>query len=170
MCSSDLHGAVVFLHPMEPLAVAHMKDFALGPLVGFVADTTLIVASMIFSGFLERYPKVRLILPHLGGTLPYLAGRLDIGYRAYPECRANIPHPPSHYLPRMYYDTVSFHLPALECAIATAGADRLVLGTDYPHVIGDMEKAVASIQALPIGEAGKAAILGGTAAGLFGLG
>jgi aminocarboxymuconate-semialdehyde decarboxylase len=162
-------AAVVFLHPMEPLGVAHMRQYALGPLVGFVADTTLIVSAMIFSGWPERYPRVRLILPHLGGTLPYLAGRLDIGYRAYPECRANIPHPPSHYLRRFYYDTVSFHGPALECAIATAGADRLVLGTDYPHVIGDMEKAVASVQALPLSEGEKAAILGGTAAALFGL-
>jgi aminocarboxymuconate-semialdehyde decarboxylase len=166
----DRRGAVVLLHPMEPLGVAHMRQYALGPLVGFVADTTLIVASMIFSGFPERYPNVRLILPHLGGTLPYLAGRLDIGYRAYPECRANLAQPPSHYLRRLYYDTVSFHVPSLECAIATAGADRLVLGTDYPHVIGDMEKAVASIEALPIGAGEKAEILGGTAAGLFGLG
>jgi aminocarboxymuconate-semialdehyde decarboxylase len=165
----DRRGAVVFLHPMEPLGVAHMRRYALGPLVGFVADTTLIVASMIFSGFAERFPRVRLILPHLGGTLPYLAGRLDIGYRAYPECRSNLPHPPSHYLRRLYYDTVSFHVPSLRCAIATAGADRLVLGTDYPHVIGDMEKAVASIEALPLGAAEKDAILGGTAAGMFGL-
>ncbi len=165
----ERRAAVVFLHPMEPLAVSFMRQYALGPLVGFVADTTLIVASMLFSGFPERYPHVRLILPHLGGTLPYLAGRLDIGYRAYPECRANLPQPPSAYLSRFYYDTVSFHVPSLECAIATAGADRIVLGTDYPHVIGDMEKAVASIEALPIGDGEKAAILGGTAAGLFGL-
>lgn len=160
-------GAVVFLHPMAPLGVAAMGRFALAPLVGFVADTTLSVAAMIFSGFADRYPHVRLILPHLGGTLPYLAGRLDIGYRAYPECRASLAEPPSQVLRRFYYDTVSFHPAALACAVETAGAERLLYGTDYPHVIGDPALAAAAVEALNLPAAAQEGILGGNAARLL---
>lgn len=144
---NDLH-AVLFLHPMAPLGAQKMQRNALGPMVGFIADTTLAVADLLYSGFPERYPNIRLILPHLGAAIPYLAGRLDNGYRAYAECRENLDDLPSHYLGTMYYDTVSFHGPALRCALETVGAGRIVLGSDYPHVIGDMQRSIDSIKAL----------------------
>ena len=127
-----------------------MVEFTLVPLVGFVMDTTLSVAKMVFSGLFEKFPNLTLILPHLGGTLPFLFERIDNGYRAYRECQANITKPPSQYLKQFYYDTVSFYQPALMCTYDAVGAEHMVMGSDYPHVIGDISKSVSSINALDI--------------------
>ena len=140
----------IFIHPMVPAHPESMVEFPLVPLVGFVMDTTLSVAKMVFSGLFEKFPNLTLILPHLGGTLPFLFERIDNGYRAYVECQANITKPPSQYLKQFYYDTVSFYQPALMCTYYSVGADHMVLGSDYPHVIGDISKSVSSINALDI--------------------
>src|SRR5579883_2119460 len=137
------------------------------PLLGFVFDTSVSAVRMVTAGVLERHPKLTVILGHLGGTLPYLFQRLDNGYRAYPELRRALPHPPSHYLRALFYDTVSFSLPSLQCALSQVGPERLLLGTDYPHVIGDMAGALRTIEALGLPETGAAAILGGTARRVF---
>jgi aminocarboxymuconate-semialdehyde decarboxylase len=150
----------VFLHPMVPVHPESMAEWPLVPLVGFVMDTTLTVSKMIYSGLFEKYPTLTLILPHLGGTIPFLYERINNGYRAFPDCRDNISKLPSEYLKNFYYDTVSFHLPALMCGYQTFGADRLVLGSDYPHVIGDMGKAISTIEEMPIPQGEKAKIFG----------
>jgi len=147
---ADHLGATILLHPMSPRGVEQMNDFGLAPLVGFVFDTTTTVARMVFSGFLERYPNIKFILPHLGGTVPYLFGRWEIGWRAYPECRNRIQTSPVEILKRLYYDVVSLHGPAIMCAYNSVGVDKLLLGTDYPHVIGDPGKVIASIENLDI--------------------
>ncbi len=165
--AADARGATILIHPMVPVGVEAMGDYALAPLVGFMFDTTLAVARLIFSGYLDRFPQIRYVVGHLGGAVPYLAGRLDIGYRSYPDCQ-RIERPPSEYLRRLYLDTVSFHPPALRCALETVGAERIVFGSDYPHVIGDVAGAVAAIEASVPPEA-RSAVLGATAAGLFGL-
>jgi aminocarboxymuconate-semialdehyde decarboxylase len=159
---------VFFIHPTYPLGVEAMTKYMLMPLVGFVADTTLAAASLVFSGVVERFPKIRWVLAHLGGTVPYLAERLDRGYEAYPESRQNIRKPPSEYLKdQFYYDTVNFDLGALTFAIGFAGTGHLVAGSDYPHLIGSLEKMVSSIQQLEITAEEKAGILGGNAARLL---
>ncbi len=159
--------STMLIHPMVPAGIEVMNNYALAPLVGFMMDTTLAVARLIFSGFFDKYPDVKVIAGHLGATAPYLAGRLDIGYRSYPDCKG-IEQAPSEYLKCMYYDTVSFHIPALHCAAETVGADRIVFGSDYPHVIGDVAGATKVIEeALPTDAL--PGILGDTAAGLFGL-
>ncbi len=159
--------STMLIHPMVPAGIEVMNNYALAPLVGFMMDTTLAVARLIFSGFFDKYPDVKVIVGHLGATAPYLAGRLDIGYRSYPDCKG-IEQAPSEYLKRMYYDTVSFHIPALHCAAETVGADRIVFGSDYPHVIGDVAGATKVIEeALPA--SALSGILGDTAAGMFGL-
>jgi aminocarboxymuconate-semialdehyde decarboxylase len=140
----------IFIHPMVPAHPESMVEYPLVPLVGFVMDTTLSVAKMVYSGLFEKFPNLTLILPHLGGTLPFLFERIDNGYRAYRECQANITKPPSQYLKQFYYDTVSFYQPALMCTYYSVGADHMVLGSDYPHVIGDISKSVSSINALDI--------------------
>lgn len=160
---------VIFMHPMAPMDGALYERYALAPLLGFINDTNVAVAGLIFDGFFDRYPHIRLIVPHLGAALPYLAERLDNGYRAYPECREHIDELPSTYLRRLYYDTVSFHVPALECAIATVGAEHVLLGSDWPHVIGDMAGAIRSVRQLPVDEAAKNAMLSGNARRLLGL-
>lgn len=164
---ADRRATTLFIHPMVPAGIEVMNPYALAPLVGFMFDTTLAVSRLIFSGFFERYPRVKVLVGHLGAAVPYLAGRLDIGWRSYSDCQG-IPHPPTEYIRRLYLDTVSFHAPALRCALETVGPDRIVFGSDYPHVIGDVGRAIASIQqALPATT--HDGVLGHTAAELFGI-
>jgi aminocarboxymuconate-semialdehyde decarboxylase len=166
---ADELGIVVLLHPMAPLVgTAFMEDHALVPMVGFPFDTTLAIVRMMWSGFLDRHPNLRLIALHAGGALPYLAGRLEIGADAYAECR-RVEHRPEHYLRRIFYDTVSHHPPALRCLRDTVGVERMLLGTDYPHVIGDPERVLRSLEDAAFDEAERDAITGGNARRLLGL-
>lgn len=164
---ADGLGAVLHIHPTNPVGVEAMTDFWLMPLVGFPFDTTLAAAHLVFGGVAERFPRIRWVLSHLGGAIPYLAERLDRGYHAFPECRAHLSRPPSEVLKRFYYDTVNFDRGALALAVAFAGAGQLLAGSDYPHQIGSLPAMLDSIAALPIPDADKTAILGGNAARLL---
>ena len=157
----------ILVHPMPPHEADPTFTRGLVPLLGFMFNTSASIARMVLAGIFERLPGLTLILGHLGGTLPYLMQRLDNGYRAYPEAREALPHPPSHYLRRLYYDTVSFSIPSLECALGAVGAEQIVMGTDYPHVIGDIRAALESVRALALPDPAIAGILGGTAVRLF---
>ena len=166
--ANDLN-VVFFIHPTYPVGVEAMTEYMLMPLVGFLADTTLAAASLVFSGVVEKFPNIKWVLGHLGGAVPYLAERFDRGYEAFEQCRKNIPKPPSEYLKNFYYDTVNFDVNALQFALDFAGSDHLVAGSDYPHQIGSIEKMLASIEKLNISQEEKATILGGNAEKLLGL-
>ena len=140
------------------------------PLVGFLMDTTLAAASLVFAGVPERFPNITWVLCHLGGAIPYLAERLDRGFHAFRDCRANIDRLPSSYLRRFYYDTVNFDGHALQLAIEFAGLDRILAGSDYPHQIGSLESMLESIRSLPLSQEDRAKIFGLNAAKLLGLG
>ena len=167
--ANDLE-AVLYIHPTHPVGVEAMTDFWLMPLVGFPMDTTLAAAKLVFAGIPEDFPKITWVLTHLGGAIPYLAERLDRGHRAFKECRVNIRRPPSEYLKKFYFDTVNFNVDALNLAIAFAGADHLLAGSDYAHQIGSPKQMLESIRALAISEKDRAGILGGNAARLLRLG
>jgi aminocarboxymuconate-semialdehyde decarboxylase len=155
--------AVLHIHPTSPVGVEAMTDYWLMPLVGFLMDTTLAAAKLVFSGVPEKFPRIRWVLSHLGGAIPYLAERLDRGFHAFKECRANIPRPPSEYLKKFYFDTVNFDHDALMLAIKFAGAEHILAGSDYPHQIGSIPAMLESIRGLPISEQDRAKILGGNA-------
>jgi aminocarboxymuconate-semialdehyde decarboxylase len=165
---ADRLNAVFFIHPSWPVGVEAMTEYWLMPLIGFTYDTTLAAAKLVFSGVIRRFPGIKWVLAHLGGAIPYLAERLDRGYFAFRECRQNIDKPPSEYLKQFYYDTVNFDLRALELAISFAGTDHLLAGSDYPHMIGSIDKMLASIRQLGISESEKTLILGGNAERLLG--
>ena len=160
-------GAVLYIHPEHPVGVEAMMDYWLMPLVGFLFDTTLAAASLVFSGVVERFPRIRWALCHLGGAIPYLAERLDRGFHAFKDCRAHIQRPPSTYLRDFYYDTVNFNLAALQLAVSFAGPERILAGSDYPHQIGSIPRMLESIRGLDVSEQDKAAIFGGNAARLL---
>lgn len=165
----DRRGLPVLVHPTVPQGAG---DMGLGPYnliasVGFVADTTLAVTRMIFDGFLDRYPDLKIIAAHGGGTLPYVAGRLDQCFENMPACRVRIAEPPSAYLRRIYYDAVVYRPEALDLCLAVGGADRVLYGSDYPHNIGDMKGCLARVDALPPDR--RRAVRGGNAARIFGL-
>jgi aminocarboxymuconate-semialdehyde decarboxylase len=161
--------AVLMIHPTFPVGVEAMRDYWLMPLNGFLFDTTLAASKLVFSGVAKRYPRIRWVLGHLGGTIPYLAERLDRGWRAFRECRVHIDEPPTAYLKRhFYYDTVNFAAGPLKLAIDFAGTDHILAGSDYPHKIGSIPLMLEALRALPVSDEDKAAILGGNAARLLG--
>jgi len=162
-------GAVLYIHPTHPVGVEAMTDFWLMPLVGFLMDTTLAAAKLVFHGIPERFPRIQWALCHLGGAIPYLAERLDRGFEAFRECREHISRPPSDYLRQFYYDTVNFSLPSVQLAIGFAGAGRILAGSDYPHQIGSIPKMRETLSRLNVSDAERAAISGGNAARLLGL-
>jgi aminocarboxymuconate-semialdehyde decarboxylase len=147
----DKLGLPVLVHPTAPQGVAelHMDEFGLVPPVGFMVDTTLAFARMIYAGFIDRYPNVKLIAAHGGATLPYIAGRLDRCHEMIPACAEVIKDKPSSYLQRIWYDSVVYDQRALDLCIAVAGTDeRVMYGSDYPHNIGDMVGCLARVNAL----------------------
>jgi aminocarboxymuconate-semialdehyde decarboxylase len=166
---ADELGAVIYIHPTDPAGVEAMFEYWLMPLVGFLMDTTLAAAKLVFSGVVARHPRIRWVLTHMGGATPYLAERYDRGYRAFAECRQHIDRPPSEYLKTFYYDTVNFNPDAVKFAISFAGVDRILAGSDYPHQIGSIPLMLETIQKLDLDEASKAKILGGNAAALLGI-
>jgi aminocarboxymuconate-semialdehyde decarboxylase len=146
-----------------------MLDYWLMPLVGFLMDTTLATSKLVFSGVIERHPGIRWVLTHMGGAIPYLAERLDRGYRAFADCRRHINRPPSEYLKTLYYDTVNFNPDAVKFAISFAGADRILAGSDYPHQIGSIPLMIDTIAALDVGDDVKKKIFGENAVRLLGM-
>jgi aminocarboxymuconate-semialdehyde decarboxylase len=155
----DRLGVPVFVHPTIPPGgkEMHLDEFGLATPIGFTVDTTLAFARLILSGFFDRYPNTKLIAPHGGGTLPYLSGRLDRCYTTIPGCRAAISEPPSHYLRRMFYDTVIYEPRALEMCVTVGGADNVLFGSDFPHNVGDMSGCLALVRGLPKDQARKIA-------------
>ena len=121
----------VFMHPKPPPGY---QDDDIAPLLAFPADTTLSTMKLLYSGLFERCPNLILILAHLGGTLPYLARRIDLGYddHHFSDKYRQIPHRPSEYMHKLYFDTaLGWHKPAFDCACDLVGIDHLVYGSDY---------------------------------------
>lgn len=164
---ADRSGAVLHIHPTNPASVTGMTEYWLTALVGFLFDSSLAAAHLVFTGIPERYPRIRWVLGHLGGAIPYIAERLDRGWRAFPECREHIKRAPSEYLRGFYYDTVNFDPAALRLAVDFAGADHVLAGSDYPHMIGSIALMKESLAAVRVSPEERAKILGGNAAALL---
>jgi aminocarboxymuconate-semialdehyde decarboxylase len=150
----------LYIHPTSPINSKAMEDYRLVPILGFGVDTSLAVLRLLFSGTLEKFPKLKLVASHLGGVYPYLRGRIEIGYKAYPECKVNISKPPDHYLKKVWVDSIIYNNDVLMSTLAYLGPEKIVLGSDDPHQIGDIDKAVGRIKSLDIPEDEKQMILG----------
>src|ERR1051325_11189037 len=131
--------AVIFIHPNQVLGTERMKDYNLANLIGNPTDTSLAVAKLIFAGVLERFPRLKLLLAHAGGFLPYTLGRLDRGYAIQDSVKRKISKAPSDYVKLLYFDTITHSLMALDYLISHFGAERVLLGSDYPYDMGDPE-------------------------------
>ena len=147
----DQRALPVLVHPTAPPGTAELDvmRYNLIASVGFMFDTSLAVARMIYDGFFDRYPNLKLIASHGGGALPYIAGRLDICFGNMPACRQRISSKPSTYLKKIYYDSVVFQQESLELALKVGGESNVLYGSDYPHNIGDMKGCLARVDALP---------------------
>ena len=122
-------GLPIFLHPMM-INNERMKQFYLVNLCGNPFDTALAASHLIYGGVLDAFPKLEISLPHAGGVLTALRGRLDRGFDTRVECKT-ISKPPSSYLKRFTYDTISYNEELLEDLIKLVGADRILVGSDY---------------------------------------
>jgi aminocarboxymuconate-semialdehyde decarboxylase len=151
----------IHIHPRAPVDKETYKDYRLLPMIGFEMDICVAVVRLVMGGVMDKFPNLKFIVSHLGGAIPYLAERIQNCYEAYPDCQENISGPARDYLKRLYYDTVSFFEPALMCAYAFVGAGRMVMGSDYPHVIGDIKEAITSIEQLDIPQTDKEMIYSG---------
>jgi aminocarboxymuconate-semialdehyde decarboxylase len=125
-----------------------MTRFQLTASIGFTFDTSLAIARLIYDGFFDRYPKLRVIVGHGGGALPYLISRMDQCFDHIPACREKISVHPSEYLPRIYADAVVFSPEVLELCVKTFGADNVIYGSDYPHTIGDLPGCLKRVNGL----------------------
>lgn len=125
--------------------------------------TTLAVARMCYTGMLRELPNIRWIVAHAGGAIPYLAERVDNGYRDFAEDRAHLDDLPSVYLRRLTYDTVTFSPHVLRLLRDWVGAEHMALGGDYPHKLGDITRAVTTIEELDVTAAERERITSGTA-------
>jgi aminocarboxymuconate-semialdehyde decarboxylase len=154
---------LLFVHPLEGGLDA---DDPLAPVLGnvlqFTFRTTMMVERMILKGMFEKYPNLRLCLSHGGGLLALNIWRLDHSYSLRPELKKVIADKPSTYLRRMYFDTIVHSVAALQYLVKVVGADRVVIGTDYPMGMGDFD-AVRKIRDLEVTDSERALILGGNA-------
>jgi predicted TIM-barrel fold metal-dependent hydrolase len=155
--ANDLN-LLVYVHPTVPDAPHHDEN-ALAIAVGFFSESTLTVARLAYSGIFERYPNIRWVFSHLGGTLPIILPRLDSYWRQFEDCRERAPKPPSEYAQDLVFDTATKHQPAIRCAIETYGQDRLVFGSDYPHVPGGTGPYIEALEPLEFKDGQYAAIM-----------
>ncbi|MGI6662311.1 MAG: amidohydrolase family protein [Bacillota bacterium] len=158
----------LFIHPTTPVPAQMFLDFRLAATVGFTVDTTVAFARLTFSGLLDEIPGLKLVASHLGGNLPFLAERLDRGFEAYPECKKP-KRKPSDYLKEIFYDCVLFNPKTVRFAIDTLGVTQFMVGSDYPHQIGSLEKAVKVVRDLELTDSEKEMVFATNAKALFGL-
>ena len=165
----DRRKLPVLVHPTDPPGVdfMDMTKFDLSWSVGFMFDTTLAVTRMIFEGFFDQYPNLRLIASHGGGTLPYLVGRFEKGDEVEIPSRRQMLRKPTDYLRHIYYDSITYDLRSLKYLVSIVGVDHVMLGTDWPHQVHDTKGAFANSAALPPEQC--RAIRGANAQKVFGL-
>ncbi|MCC7103728.1 MAG: amidohydrolase [Chloroflexi bacterium] len=169
----DRRGAALFLHPLGVMTEYGLGDYGLAWMVGAPFEDTVAGLRLVLSGLTVRYPNVRVIVPHLGGALPYLLERLDYaaaGQRAHNPRALPIEENPSTLVKRLYLDTSSLHPMALRCAADSLGADHLMLGTDFPYLAGHrFEQCVTYIEASGLPAQSVRSILDETAVAILGL-
>ena len=161
-------GAFIFIHPTTTAAADRLKDYYLRNFIGNPLDTTIAAACLLFAGVLERHPNIKIFLSHGGGFLPYQEARFIHGWGEREESKRHLKVSPVASLGRFLYDTILHARKPLEFLIDQAGADRVLLGSDYPYDMGQYD-TVDLIASLSIGEAEKAKILGGNARRLLGI-
>jgi aminocarboxymuconate-semialdehyde decarboxylase len=164
----DRRALPVLVHPTDPPGVDYMDmtKFDLSWSVGFMFDTTLAITRMIFEGYFDQYPNMKVIASHGGGTLPYLVGRFEKGDEVELASRRQMKRKPTDYLRHIYYDSITYDVRSLKYLISIVGEDHVMLGTDWPHWVHDTKGAFANTAQLPEGQMEK--VRAGNARGVFG--
>ena len=162
-------GMAIHLHPAIPLNRIGLSSASLFLPLGFPYDTSVNVVRLIQSGLFDEVPELKLIVAHIGGVIPYLAGRIETYSAPSPLVPATplLKHPIGHYLSKLYVDTVCYHIEALECCYRLLGAKNMLYGTDHPF--GHPEVAAELIEQLDCPEAERELIYHGNAERLLDL-
>ncbi|MFQ5852826.1 MAG: amidohydrolase family protein [Candidatus Binatia bacterium] len=158
----------IFIHPVNVVGAERWGKNRLWNLLGNPFDTSIAITKLILGGLLEELPDLKLCFAHGGGAFPYLRGRIEHAYKVRPESQGEIPKPPSAYLRRgIYYDTIVHDEAILAYLVASAGNDKVLLGSDYPFAMGDLDP-VTSVKCLKsLSSSDSEKILGGNAARLL---
>jgi aminocarboxymuconate-semialdehyde decarboxylase len=159
-------GLVVILHPAGFTEARRMSDYYLVNVIGIPLSTTLAVTRLILAGVFERHPGLRMVLVHGGGYLPFYWGRTDHAFRHRPEMRAHIDRLPSEYLSRLHFDMTVFDPDLVTHLVTRFGADRVLLGTDYPFDMG-LTDPLALLGATRLDQRQRRLIAGANAVDLF---
>ena len=142
---------LIFMHPIGFTQGERLLDHYFNNVIGNPLETTVAASHLIFDGVMERYPKLKVVLPHGGGYLAHYWARMDHAWRARTDCRTVLKGKPSHSLERFYFDTITFDRGMLRQLVERFGADHVLLGTDYPYDMG-MEHPVEFTDFLPAGQ------------------
>ncbi|NKB37700.1 MAG: amidohydrolase family protein [Gammaproteobacteria bacterium] len=165
----DDRALPVLVHPTYPIGTEFMEldRYALIASTGFMIDTTLAISKMIFDGFFERYPNLKIIASHAGATLPYLTGRFDRVFDTTERAKVKISKRPSEYLKHIYYDSVTYTQESLELCVKVGTPEHVLYGSDYPFNLGDMKGVLRRVNTLP--EDVKHKVRGDNARNIFGI-
>ena len=162
-------GMPILIHPHHVAGTDRLQDSYLTNLIGNPLDTTIAAANLIFSGVLEKYPGLKIILAHAGGQFPYIIGRMEHGYEVRPECREKVHDSPLAFFKNFYFDIITHNPSALQYLVSFAGSDHVLLGSDYPYDMGDPDpvKTVSRLPGIKVRD--RQRILRDNAIALFGL-
>ena len=156
-------GMAVFVHPWDMMGQQDMQKYWLPWLVGMPAEVSRAICSLIFSGVLEKLPRLRICFAHGGGAFPATIGRIDHGFNVRPDlCAVDNPHSPRKYLSRLYFDSLVHEAAKLDYLVKLVGADQIMLGTDYPFPLGEALPG-SLIESMPYDDEIKSMLLHGAA-------
>jgi len=127
---------VIFMHPIGFTQGERLLDHYFNNVIGNPLETTVAASHLIFDGVMERYPKLKIVLPHAGGYLAHYWARMDHAWRARPDCRTVLKKKPTESLEKFYFDTITFDRTMLRQLVQRYGAEHVLLGTDYPYDMG----------------------------------
>ena len=158
---------VLFMHPLGFTSGERLMDHYFNNVIGNPLETTVAASHLIFDGVMERFPELKIILPHGGGFLAHYWARMDHAHRARPDCRTVIAAEPTSYLAKFFFDTITFDPEMLRHLVDRWGADHVLLGTDYPYDMAEADPVglVSSVRGLKAAE--REAIMGGNAVRLL---
>ncbi len=159
--AASARKVALLLHPMFATGDDRLGDYGLVNAIGRVTDTTHAVARLLYSGHLTRYPGMKLVLSHGGAAIPFVMGRLQRSYLA-----NRTPGDPMEGFKRLYFDSIVFEPRALRFVCEAAGYEKMMLGSDFPFSVGDLEP-LKIVEASGFTAKERSAIVGGTAASLF---
>lgn len=160
-------GIVLFMHPLGFTQGERLRDHYFNNVIGNPMETTIAASHLIFDGVMDRHPRLKIVLPHAGGFLAHYWARMDHAHRARPDCRMVIKRPPSSYLKKMHFDTIAFDPRMLRQMVDVYGADHVLLGTDYPYDMAEVDPVGLIAKVPRLTRAERDLIEGGNAARLL---